>query len=403
MKQIHDAITELTTAYEDFRDTNHDRLKKLEEKSALNPGFERVNETTDRLERISNRLASLPLLHQRPMGQMGDAGLRPDEREQKQAFREYVCSGDDRSLQSLERKGLSTLQNDEGGFAVPQLVVERIRDEMNALSPLRRLAQTLTISTSSVDLLIDHGNAEVGWVQETAARSETETPSLRKLTIPVHEMYANPRASQKLLDDAHIDVESWLVRSIATRMAQMENMAFIRGDGQHKPRGFLSYPTAVVGQGSYGVIEHIDAGSASEPPLELMPDLLMETVECLNPIYHKGAVWLMSRSVFALIRRVRDRHGHYLLQQSMQLGAPHTLLGYPIEISEDMPSLIPEQNPSIAFGNFKETYQIVDRSTMQLMRDPFSAKPHVEFYATKRVGGDVINFDALKLLKFSNA
>ncbi|MBX9697538.1 MAG: phage major capsid protein, partial [Alphaproteobacteria bacterium] len=363
MKQIHDAITDLTTAYEDFRITSHDRLKRLEEKSVPNPDFERVGDMTERLERVSDRLAALPLRHLRPMGQMVDSCLRPEEREQKKAFRDYVCSGDERSLQSLERKGLSTLQNEEGGFAVPQLVVERIREEMNALSPLRRLAQTLTISTSAVDLLIDHGHAEVGWVQEMAARSETATPSLRKLTIPVHEMYANPRASQKLLDDSHIDVESWLVRSIATRMAQMENMAFIRGDGQHKPRGFLTYPTAVVGQGAYGVIEYIDAGSTSEPPLELMSDLLMETVEALKPVYHKGAVWLMSRSVFALIRRIRDRHGHYLLQQSMQLGAPHTLLGYPIEISEDMPSFAPEQNPTIAFGNFKETYQIVDRST----------------------------------------
>lgn len=404
MNQINDAIHDLAQAYQEFKQTSDQRIAQLEEKTASTHRLEeKLNQLATGIERCSDKVGSLSFHHLRPDGQKMDAVWRAEDREQKQAFKDYICSGDDRALLSLERKGLSTTTNEDGGFSVPQVVVERIREQMDQLSPLRRLAQTLVISSSAVDLLVDYGHAEVGWVQEVSTRAETTTPQLRKLTIPVHEMYANPRASQKLLDDAVIDIESWLVRSIAVRMAQMENLAFINGDGDHKPRGFLSYPSQSVGQGSHGIFEHIHAGDASNPPLELMGDLLMETVEALNPMYHKGAVWLMSRSMFAMIRKIKDAQGHYLLQQSMHLESPPSLLGYPIEISEDMPVFRAGQSSTLAFGNFKETYQIVDRANMQLMRDPFTAKPHVEFYATKRVGGDVINFDSLKLLKFIHA
>ncbi|MGN6671057.1 MAG: phage major capsid protein [Candidatus Nucleicultricaceae bacterium] len=401
MKHIHDAIENLSEAYQDFKNINEGRIAKLEEKSreALNLDV-KLDKMTASLDGCVDRLHVLSRMNGRPMTQCNTFNYNLEEREQKSAFKDYVCSGDDRALLSMEKKGLSTQTGEEGGFSVPQIVVERIRDEIEALSPMRRLAQTITISSSAVDLLIDHGRAEVGWVQELAARAETQTPHMRKLTIPVHEMYANPRASQKLLDDSQIDVESWLVRSIAIRMAQMENIAFIQGDGKNKPRGFLNYEMAPQGKARDGQFEYINAGKVEEPNYELMGDLLLETVGALKPLYHKGAVWLMSRSMLAMLRKIKDHQGHYILQQSMQLGAPNSLLGYPIEISDDMPAFSPEKHPVIAFGNFKEAYQIVDRAQIQLLRDPFSAKPHVEFYATKRVGGDVINFDALKMLKF---
>ncbi len=404
MNQIHDAIENLSEAYKDFKDASEARIAKLEEKSLESQNVNsKLDKMTTSLDSCVDRLHLLSKMNGRPMVQSGAIRYSHEEREHKSAFNDYISSGDDRALLSLERKGLSAKQGEDGGFSVPQVIAERIRDEMESLSPMRRLAQTMTISSSSVDLLLDHGRAEVGWVQELAARAETQTPHMRKLTIPVYEMYANPRASQKLLDDSQIDVESWLTRSIAIRMAQMENMAFISGDGQNKPRGFLNYPLVPLGQEMGNHFEYILAGNVSEPHYELMGDLLMETVEALNPLYHKGAVWLMSRSMFAMLRKIKDQHGHYILQQSMQLEAPHSLLGYPIEISEDMPAFSLGTRPLIAFGNFKEAYQIVDRAQIQIMRDPFSAKPHVEFYATKRVGGDVINFDALKMLKFNDA
>ncbi|MBX9976731.1 MAG: phage major capsid protein [Alphaproteobacteria bacterium] len=237
----------------------------------------------------------------------------------------------------------------------------------------------------------------MGWVAETGAREETAAPELAKLTIGTHEMFARPRASQKLLDDVSVDLEHWLVQKIAWQMGLMETGAFVSGDGKGKPRGFLSYPIAVMGKPEWGKVETLQSGS--EGGLE-DSDVLVDVFHSLKPEYLSGACWVMARSTLSQIRKLKDKDGQYLWMPHMSEGVASTLLGYPVIICDSMPGLI-KDGLSVAFGNFNHAYQIVERQDIQLLRDPYSAKPYVEFYATKRVGGDVVNFDALRLIQLS--
>jgi HK97 family phage major capsid protein len=193
-----------------------------------------------------------------------------------------------------------------------------------------------------------------------------------------------------------VDIESWLAQKIAEKMTLSENTAFITGDGNGKPRGFLTYDLVGVGKGEWGKFEKIT--SVSKDTL-IDGDVLIEAFHTLKAQYLNGATWIMARSVLAAIRKLKGENHQYLWQPSMIEGAPATLLGTPIVIADDMPAL-EEKKPAVtvAFGNFREAYQIVDRTGLHVLRDPFSAKPYVEFYATKRVGGDVINFDAIKFI-----
>jgi HK97 family phage major capsid protein len=221
---------------------------------------------------------------------------------------------------------------------------------------------------------------------------------LAKIRIPVHEIYAKSRATQKLLDDAKIDVESWLASKVATAMLVKENHAFINGDGNGKPRGLLSYPTVAGDDVEWGKLEHVLSG---EDGAFIDGDVLIDVSSRLKPGYLDGAVWLMSRTAQMAVRKLKDKvTGSYLWQPALLSGAPNTLLGHPVVVADDMPAFA-KGSLSVAFGNFQHAYQIVDHSGMHVLRDPYSAKPYVEFYTTRRVGGDVVNFEAVKLIKFS--
>ncbi len=245
---------------------------------------------------------------------------------------------------------------------------------------------------------MDKGSADVGWVSELADRAETGTPELEKVRISVHQIYAKPRASQKILDDARIDVENWLVGKVSEKMAASENAAFVNGDGDNKPKGFLSYPLVNVAAGEWGKIESVKSGADGQ---FVKPDVLLDAINAMKPQYLHGAVWLMSRSAMAALRKFKDDWNQYLWQPGLAAGSPATLFGYPVVVNDEMPALIDgKESTSIVFANFHEVYQIVDRESMHVLRDPYSAKPYVEFYVTKRVGGDVINFDAIKAIQF---
>jgi HK97 family phage major capsid protein len=264
---------------------------------------------------------------------------------------------------------------------------------------MRSVSRVTAISTDALELLQEKGSADVGWVAETAERPETGTPELQKVRIPVHQIYAKPRASQKLLDDASVDIETWLAQKIAEKMTLTENAAFINGDGNGKPKGFLAYDTVEVGKGEWGKFEAV---VSKENDALTDGDVLLEAFHALKAPYLRDASWLMARSALAAIRKLKGGDGHYLWQPRMSEGTPSTLLGYPVVVTDDMPALqAGRPSVAVAFGNFREAYQIVDRAGLHVLRDPFSAKPYVEFYATKRVGGDVINFDALKFINFA--
>jgi HK97 family phage major capsid protein len=378
MQHIQNAVEQLAEDFTTFKACYDSRIQKLEKLDVLlkRPGLDQEGDVSS----VEN------LTH-------------------KNAFKSYIRKGDEQTLQNVVTKSLRTSSDPEGGYLIPQLVEEQITRRIEEISPLRRLANVLTISTSAVEMLLDRNSVtEAGWAAETDARNETATPTLMKVRIPVHELYARPRATQKLLDDSMVDVENWLASRIASRMTQLENIAFLKGDGNNKPKGILTYPMVDKADWEWGKFEKIDTGAAGAFADDNGGDILFDVVNALKPEYLNGAVWLMSRSAHAAVKKLKDSIGHYLWQPGLGDDKSPTLLGYPVVIAEEMPDLIAgKSSASIIFGNFKEAYQIVDRAGSHVLRDPYSAKPYVEFYTVKRVGGDVINFEALKIINFHKA
>lgn len=393
---IRDAIDSLQEAFQEFKGANDLRLEELEKKGAVDPLLdEKVNQLNDIVEKAESRMMKLETASKRPYFE-GDRHPKED-RDQKSAFFSYVRKG----IEPFELKSLTSVNEASGGYLIPHSMLDKIHSNMVVTSPMRAISRVTSISTDALELLQDKGSADVGWVAETADRPETGTPELQKIRIPVHQIYAKPRASQKLLDDSSVDLETWLAQKIAEKMTATENTAFINGDGNGKPKGFLAYEMVEVGKGEWGKFEAVHS---KESDKLAEGDVLMDAFHALKAQYLQGAKWLMSRSAMAAVRKLKDENRQYLWQPSMIEGTPPTLLGCPVYIADDMPALDAKQPATaIAFGNFREAYQIVDRAGLHVLRDPFSAKPYVEFYTTKRVGGDVLNFDALKLIHFAKA
>lgn len=314
------------------------------------------------------------------------------------AFKSFLRK-EERTLGAEEVKALSVGSDPDGGYLVTPDTSGRIVKRIFETSPMRQYASVQVISTDALEGLGDYDEAGAGWVGETEARPETSTPQLQVWRIPVHELYAKPKATQKLLDDAAVDVEAWLATKVADRFTRLENAAFVNGNGVGKPRGFLSYPGGTT---LPGTIERIKTGVAGDFAADPAgADALIRTIVAMKEAYRNGAVWAMNRRVQGEVRLLKNTDGDYLWQPSIIAGQPSTLLGYGVAGFEDMPDLS-SGSLSIAFANFAEGYQIVDRIGVRVLRDPFSAKPYIEFYTTKRVGGDVLNFEAIKLVEFLN-
>lgn len=316
-------------------------------------------------------------------------------------FKEFVQSG----AVNWETKAL-TSDSAERGLVMPGAIGEQVKSKVDALSPLRQLASSTTISSDSLDIVIERNTPSVGWVTECGERKETDPSQLEKRRISVHELYAKLRLSQRLIDDAQIPIEDWLMGRIAAQMAAIENKGFIKGDGVNQPKGFLTYAgTHTQEWGKLQTFSTLQNGGFLDDASAL--EVLFKTLDAVKSEYLHKACWIMSRSAQSKLRQIKDPStGHVLWHTGTGLAgdAATTLLGYPVIISDDMPALDPSSSSvSVAFGNFEQGYQIVDRQELSILRDPYSAKPYVEFYATRRVGGDVIDFDAIKLIHFGDA
>lgn len=398
---IQTPLDDLARTFEEFKSTNNERLAALEKGRPQDPlDEEKMARLEVSLGNTEKRLKQMEVLLSRPAVET----IREPHPGHAHAFMEYIRKGLDTSLHGYEQKALSTTPDRDGGYLVPSGLHDRLYTTLQVASVMRQLASIREISTSALELLIDKEMADTGWVTETEDRVETRTPELAKIRIPVHEMYARPRATQKLLDDALLNVEDWLSQKIAQKMAAMENTAFISGDGVNKPKGILSYETDSGDDWQWGHLEEIRTGVKGDFTEDLGAINLQDTFFSLKPQYLPGSSWLMSRSAQASIRKLKDADsGRYLWEPPLSGSLTPTLLGYPVVISDDMPALIEgEVSKAIVFGNFKEGYQIIDRTGIRVLRDPYSAKPYVEFYTTRRVGGDVVNFEALKVLNFSD-
>lgn len=310
------------------------------------------------------------------------------------AFDGYLRGG-------VETKALTGNSGAEGGYAVPREIDARIDATLKAISPIRAIANVVKVGTSGYRKLVASGGVESGWAAETAGRPMTATPTFNEVAPPFGELYANPAASQAMLDDALFDAEAWLADEIAREFAAAEGAAFVSGSGINRPKGFLTAPTATTADSvrAFGTLQVLATGAAgafAANPEEKLIDL----VQALRAPYRQGASWVMNSATLARIRKFKTSDGAMLWQPSLAAGQPATLLGYPVVEAEDMPD-IAANSTAIAFGNFQAGYLIAERGETQLLRDPYSNKPFVHFYATKRLGGMVSNSEAIKLLKFS--
>jgi HK97 family phage major capsid protein len=311
------------------------------------------------------------------------------------AFAGFVRTG-----ATVEMKAFTGVSGDAGGYAVPREIDRAIDRLLVAASPIRAIANVVKVGSAGYRKLVTTGGTPSGWAAETAARGETATPVFAEIAPPSGELYANPSASQAMLDDAGFDVEAWLADEIAAEFARAEGAAFVGGNGVNRPKGFLGAPVSDAKDGArpFGTLQFLGTGANGAfgaDPQERLIDL----VQSLKAPYRQGASFVMNAATAARIRKFKTADGAFVWQPSLAAGQPATLLGYPVVEAEDMPD-IAGGSLSIAFGNFRHGYLIAERSETAILRDPYSNKPFVSFYATKRVGGCVGNSEAIKLLKF---
>ncbi|WP_147125210.1 phage major capsid protein [Shimia ponticola] len=324
----------------------------------------------------------------------------PAEAPHQKAFNAYLRTGDDDGLRGLEIEGksMSTLVNGDGGYLVDPQTSETIQSVLSSTASIRAVANVVNVEATSYDVLVDHGELGAGWATEASTVTETATPTIDRISIALHELSALPKASQRLLDDSAFDIEGWLAGRIADKFARAEADAFINGDGVDKPTGFLTHTIVDDTAWAWNSLGYVNSGANGD----VTPDAIVDLVYALGAQYRANATFVMNSKVAGIVRKLKDNDGRFLWSDGLAAGEPARLMGYPVLIAEDMPDAATDSY-SIAFGDFASGYTIAERPDLRVLRDPFSAKPHVLFYATKRVGGDVSDFAAIKVLKFASS
>lgn len=341
--------------------------------------------------------------HAIKMGRAQPADFTIDEyRAYKNACNAYFRKGQ-QMLTPEETKAMQVGIDSDGGYLVNADLSGRIVTRLFDLSPIRGIANVQVIGSDALEGVEDLNEADAGWVGEVATRSETNTPAVGKYRIEAMEMYAKPKASQKLLDDSSVDIENWLGMKVADKFGRLEGAAFVAGSTPTRPRGFTSYTTVATADATraWGQLEHVKTG-ANGTFHTTQADPLFDLISAFKPGYLAQANWVTRRSVMNLIRKFKTTTTlEYIWQPGLQLGQPDRLLGYPIVMAEDMPTLATGSN-SMALGNFQLGYQIVDRLGARVLRDPYTDKPFVQFYTIKRTGGAVVQFEAIKFINFAS-
>ena len=401
-------LAEMQKAFEEFkaeRDAEIKDLKKGQEDVVRSEKIDRINteitDLTKALDAANKAIAAMKI---------GGAGgeIDPAAAEHAQAFEKWFRKGEraiDADLRDLEVKAaLSTDSDPDGGYLVPEEMSNEIDRVTGTVSAMRDAATVMTIGTDTYKKLHNIGGTGSGWVGEKDARPETTTSQLVELVFNMMELYANPATTQKTLDDARLDIEQWLANEVSTEFAEQEGAAFIAGDGVNKPRGILAYGTVANSSWAWGKIGFTVTGKADgflAPTASVSPaDALYDAYYGLKPSFRNGAEWIMSDATMGTVRKFKDADGQNLWQPPSGTAELATILGKPVRSDDNMPAIAAGKFP-IGFGNFKRGYLIVDRFGIRVLRDPYTNKPYVHFYTTKRVGGGVQNFEAIKLVKVS--
>ena len=386
-------FAEFSSAFEEFKATNDQRLKEIEKRGSadglLEGKLERLNRVIDghkaALDRVSAERAR-PALE-------GKGGGVPDG-EYKEAFSAYVKRGEEKALQA----GVPG----DGGYVVPGEVETEITRLMTHISPIRAIAGVRQVSGSVYKRPITVTGPQTGWVGETAARPTTDSQTLAELSYPTTELYAMPAATTAFLDDAAVDVGQWIADEVNAAFAAQETTAFVSGDGNNKPSGFLNGTKVAEASWSWGNLGYLATGVSGAMPASNASDVLIDLVYALKAGYRQNANWVMNRKTQGALRKLKDADGNYLWQPAAAADGRASFMGFPLVEAEDMPN-ISANSFSLAFGDFRRGYLIVDRQGVSVLRDPFSSKPYVLFYTTKRVGGGIADYDAIKLLKFGTS
>jgi HK97 family phage major capsid protein len=348
----------------------------------------------------------LTMLNQKTMtyGRPALAAAADLEAPHQKAFDAYLRSGDDEGLRGLvlEGKALNTAVAADGGYLVDPKTADQIRSLLLSTSSLRAAANVVQVEATSFDVLIDRTDVGSGWATEAVAQTETSTPAIERISIKLHELSAMPKASQRLLDDSAFDVEGWLAGKIASRFVRAEAAAFITGDGVDKPRGILLPAKVANAVWTWGSLGYVVTGAAADFAAANAADCIVNLVYALGAPYRANGTFVMNSKTAGAVRKMKDADGRFMWSDGLQAGEPPRLMGYAVLICEDMPDVAANAYP-IAFGDFATGYTIAERPDLRILRDPFSAKPHVLFYANKRVGGDITDFAAIKLLKVGTA
>lgn len=430
-------IDEVKGLFEDFKKTNDQRLKEIENKGNADPLLEKkvdginasittlmdsikkdneeAQNRTDDLELRMNGMAlngggngakDMQAEAQKFYNMVNQRPVLPGEvdvqayKDYKPAFNAYLRKGE-KAIPRDFQNALSVGSDPDGGYWVTPDTSGRIATLIYESSPMRQVANVVTIGTDALEGPKDLGeDASGGWVGETSSRGDTNTAQVGTWRIPVYEQFSQPKMTQKLLDDSFFNVENWLAEKVSSKLSRVENTAFITGDGVNKPRGLLTYSSGVPSASAWDVIEQVNSGASGAFAGSNPGDKLIDLVFKLKTAYRQGASWMMSRTTLAEARKLKDGQGNYMWQPNFGETAGSNLLGFSIVEAEDMPALA-SNSLSIVFGNMNVAYQIVDRMGIRILRDPFTDKPNIKFYTTKRTGGDMVNFEAIKIMKFA--
>jgi HK97 family phage major capsid protein len=393
---------ELMRTFEAFKAANDERIDAVERKAGDVLHDDKVARIDAVLDAQTRRLDELTLKSARPQLGLETAVTRAASREHKQAFESYMRSGDAVSLRALETKAMSIGTPGDGGYLVPPEVEHEIGKRLAAISPIRGIASVREISGNVYKKPFMTAGPATGWVAETASRPQTNSPTLDELSFPAAELYAMPAATGALLEDTAVNLDEWIAGEVEQVFAVQEGAAFVNGDGTNKPKGFLQYDKVAEGSWAWTKIGFLETGVDAGFPEEGAADPLIDLVYALKAGYRQNATFVMNRKTQSAIRKLKDPDDNYLWQPPAQVGGRAGLLTFPVVEAEEMPDIAADSY-SIAFGDFNRGYLVVDRQGVRVLRDPYSAKPYVLFYTTKRVGGGVQDFDAIKLLKFSGA
>lgn len=402
MADIDSKIEGIARAFEEFKSKNDtiiaDEIKRGTADVVRKEEVDRINDAITRLQ-DDVKAAQRSALQGKVLDEAEQA-----KSEYKTAFLKWAAKGDSFAA-DMEAKGanLNTATANEGGHAVPEELDRAILDLIKQVSPMRSVANIVTVGTSDYKKLVNVRGTGSGWVGETATRPTTTAPELREIAPPIGEVYAQIAATQRMLDDAFFNVEAWINGELSAEFATVEGAAFITGNGSNRPRGFLAATAVESGDATrlFGELQFIKTGVASGyvavTTTTSPADTFIDVVHSMKSELRAGAVWAMNTLTAAAVRKFKNVDGNYIWQPALAAGTPQTLLGYTMVEMPDMPAAATNTFP-IAFGNFGRGYTIVDRIGMTMLRDPFTNKPFVNFYATKRVGGNVIDSEAIKLL-----